>query len=562
MRTHTGPIGWTCLIASALLVQNVRSEPRTGGAKASAERTVLLQIKDYATVPMTGSTTGTNNAGSLARVNMLREEPGGAGRFFVNDLNGPLYILDKQTRTFHVYLDFNGRDSRPGLFDKLTFEAGYANGLISFQFDPDYRRNGKFYTIHLEDPAAPGSVLPDGTSVPGLNLSGYTTTPPIKTPGAIEREAVVIEWTDSNASNATFEGTARELMRVQLNTRIHPMGDLIFNPTAHAGDPDWRVLYIACGDGGAGERRTAMRQNPQRLDTLVGKILRVIPDLALHTETSTVSENGRYRIPRDNPLAAVNGARKEIWAYGLRNPHRLTWDVDPANRANSHLLAANIGLHTWETVDVIRKGANYGYSEREGNQMLLGPDNTMASLPTPDEIPVRITDTITNGTVVPTYPVMQYPHTAAGGDAIAGGFVYRGKALPALQGKYIFGDISTGKIWYADYKEMLAADDGNPATMAALHEVHLRWNAPGEAAEAGGREYATAFPIVLAAYKARGGTDPDLPGSSTVSGPGRADIRFAVDSAGELYILSKVDGMIRAVVAATASPLSRTGLRD
>jgi len=67
---------------------------------------------------------------------------------------------------------------------------------------------------------------------------------------------------------------------------------------------------------------------------------------------------------------------------------------------------------------------------------------------------------------------------------------------------------------------------------------------------------------VLAAYKARGGTDPDLPGSSTVSGPGRADIRFAVDSAGELYILSKVDGMIRAVVAATASPLSRTGLRE
>ena len=135
-------------------------------------------------------------------------------------------------------------------------------------------------------------------------------------------------------------------------------------------------------------------------------------------------------------------------------------------------------------MDVIRKGANYGYSEREGNQMLLGPDNTMTSLPTPDEIPVRITDTITNGTVVPTYPVIQYPHTAAGGDAIAGGFVYRGKALPALQGKYVFGDISTGKIWYADYKEMLAADDGNPATMAALHEVHLRWNAPGEAAEA------------------------------------------------------------------------------
>ena len=539
MRRQLRLLGGPCLIAVALLAQNV-----------GAEAPLILQIKDYATAPMTGSTTGTGNAGSLARINMLREEPGGAGRFFVNDLNGPLYILDRKTKAFTTYLDFNGRDNRPGLFDKLPFDAGYANGFIAFQFDPDYRRNGKFYTIHLEEPAAPGSPIPDATSVPGLKIAGYTATPAITTPGSIEREAVVIEWTDSNVSNATFEGTARELMRVQLNTRIHPMGDLIFNPTARPGDAEWRVLYIGCGDGGSGERRTAMRQNPQRLDTLVGKILRIVPDLALHTDTSTVSENGRYRIPRDNPFASTAGARKEIWAYGFRNPHRLTWDVDPADRANTHLLAASIGLHSWETVYVVHGGANYGYSEREGNEVLQGPDNTLAKLPAVDEIPVRISDTVTNGTIVPTYPVIEYPHTAAGGDAIAGGFVYRGKAVPALRGKYIFADISTGRIWYADFKEMLAADDKNPATLAATHDVHLKWSAPGEASEAGGREYPTAFPVVLAAYKARGGTDPDLPGTSTVSGPGRADVRFGVDSAGELYLLSKVDGMIRAVVAA------------
>ena len=403
-----------------------------------AEAPLVLHLEDYATAPMTGSTTGTGNAGSLARINMLREEPGGAGRFFVNDLNGPLYILDKHTKTFTTYLDFNGRDSRPGLFDKLPFDAGFANGFIAFQFDPDYRRNGKFYTIHLEEPAAPGSLLPDATSVPGLKAAGYAPTPPIATPGNIEREAIVIEWTDSNVSNTTFEGSARELMRVQLNTRIHPMGDLIFNPTARPGDADWRVLYIGCGDGGAGERRTAMRQNPQRLDTLVGKILRIVPDLALHTDTSTVSENGRYRIPRDNPFASTPGARKEIWAYGFRNPHRLTWDVDPADRANNHLLAASIGLHSWETVYVVHKGANYGYSEREGTEMLQGPDNTMAKLPAVDEIPVRISDTVTNGTVVPTYPVVEYPHTPAGGDAIAGGFVYRGKAVARAAGQIHF----------------------------------------------------------------------------------------------------------------------------
>jgi hypothetical protein len=146
--------------------------------------------------------------------------------------------------------------------------------------------------------------------------------------------------------------------------------------------------------------------------------------------------------------------------------------------------------------------------------------------------------------------VIQYPHTAAGGDAIAGGFVYRGTALPALRGKFIFGDISTGRIWYADYQEMLAADDRNPATLATLHDVHLKWKAPG-ASSAAPRVYPSAFPVVLAGYKHRGGIDPDLPGQSTVSGPGRADIRLAVDGAGELYLLSKVDGMIRAIVAAT-----------
>jgi len=526
----------TALVIVALFLQ------ATGAPPSPA----VLEIADYVAMPITGSATGTGNGGSLARVNVLREEPGGAGRFFVVDLNGPLYLLDKKTKAFTTYLDFNGRAPKTGLFDKLPIAQGYANGLITVQFDPDYVRNGVFYTIHLEEVAAPGSTMPDNATVPGLNVTGYTTTAAIATPGPIEREAVVIEWTDTNIRNATFEGTAREVVRLQLNTRIHPMGDLIFNQTARSGDADWRVLYIGCGDGGSGEQRTAIRNNPQRLDTLVGKVLRIIPDLRMHTATSTVSENGRYRIPNDNPFAGLAGARKEIWAYGLRNPHRLTWDVDPANGANPVLLAANIGLHTWETVYVIRKGANYGYSEREGNQR-LDAANVIGPIPQPDEIPVRVGETETAGTVVPTYPVAQYGHVPTGGDGIAGGFVYRGRALPALQGKYIFGDITTGRIWYADLKEMLAADDKHPATLAALHDVHIRWNAPADTPDAGAQNYPTMFPVVLTAYKSRGGADPDLPGTSTISGPGRADIRFAVDAAGELYLLSKVDGMIRGV---------------
>ena len=500
---------------------------------------VTLEIKDYVEFPITGKLDGTGQTdGMLARVNGLREEPGGANRFFVHDLNGPIYILDKATRTLTTYLDFNGREGHPGLFRRFTFEVGWGNGIISLQFDPDYRRNGKFYTVHLEDPSLPGSALPDTMHTPGLNTSGYETTTRITTPGDIQREGVLIEWTDTKPSNTTFEGTARELMRVQLNTRIHPLDDLMFDPDARPGDAEWRVLYISCGDGGSGESRTAIRSNPQRLDTLVGKILRVVPDLAEHVSTSSVSDNGRYRIPNDNPFVAQPGARKEIWAYGFRNPHRLHFAIDPANARNNRLVVNSVGLHTWETVYIVHKGANYGYSQREGNETLQPNNQILKQLPEDDTIPVRVTDTVTNGTVTPAYPVIQYGHVPGGGDAIGSGFLYNGKLIPALRGKYIFTDITTGRIWYADYKEMLAADDGNPATMAERHEVKIRWN---------NKVYDTMFPIAETAYHARGGKDPDLPGVSLISGSGRADAHVAVDAAGELYIFTKTDGVLRVV---------------
>jgi Glucose / Sorbosone dehydrogenase len=512
-----------------------------GGSYAAAQSPhVALEIKDYATMPITGMLDGRGQVnGLLSRVNFLREEPGGGrGRLFVNDLNGPFYILDKHSRKLTTYLDFNGREGHQGIFHRLTYETGYANGFINFLFDPDYAHNGRFYTIHLEDPALPGSSIPDNTSFPGFRTAGYSVTSAIQTPGEIQREAVLIEWTDTNISNSTFEGTARELMRVQFNGRTHPMGDFIFNPAARPGDADWRVLYIACGDGGSGETRSAMRMNPQRLDTLVGKILRIVPSLDDHKDTSSVSENGRYRIPDDNPFTGLAGARKEIWAYGLRNPSRLSWD--------DRLIANVIGLHTWETVVFIRRGANYGYSLREGNQALES-DNKTAGLPENDKIPVRISDAVTHGVVAPTYPVIQYGHVKGGGDAVSSGYVYRGKAIPALRGKYLFGDISTGNLWYADYKEMLAADDADPQTMAPIHELKILWHKP----EGGAELYGSMAAITESVYHARGGTSKGLPGSALVSG-GRSDIHLCADADGKLYILSKSDGMIRAVIGAAA----------
>ena len=505
-----------------------------GSGAQSAARAALV-FADYAQAPITGDPAGANTRGQLARINYLRDEPGGR-RFFVNDLNGPLYVVNKQTKAFAVYLDFNGRDGRPGLFPKFTFERNFATGLTSVILDPDYARNGMFYTLHMEDPSTPGSTNPRAGAVAGLDLAGYTTTPAVTTPttnGQVDREVVLVAWTDRDISNDTFEGTARELLRVQYPLAPHPLGEMTFNPVARPGDPDWRVMYLGAGDAQSGEQRDSRRLNPQRLDTLVGKILRIIPDLTAHVTTSTVSENGRYRIPGDNPYVGLPGARAEVWASGLRNPHRFAWDVDPTRSGAPLLLAFNIGLTAWESVVIVRKGANYGYPFREGSQ-LMSLDG-MGPIPANDELPVQVTDTDTRGTIRPTYPVVQYPHTGnSGGDAIAGGFVYRGAAIPSLQGKLVVADITTGRFWFADMRDVLAADDGDAATVAPLHEF-----------ETGLRG------LVDAAYRSRGGTGAALPGVARISGTGRVDVRLGVDNDGELYALTKPDGVMRRLVGAS-----------
>ena len=178
---------------------------------------------------------------------------------------------------------------------------------------------------------------------------------------------------------------------------------------------------------------------------------------------------------------------------------------------------------------IVKKGANYGYSLREGPQAMTMQG--MAPVPADDTIPVQITDTVTRGTVKPTYPVIAYPHTGIGGDAIAGGFVYRGTRIPALKGKLLFGDITTGRIWYAEMADVLRADDGDPTTVAQIHEL-----------DTGLRR------LVEETFRTRGGRGDSLPGAAAVSGRGRVDVRFAEDSAGELYLLTKSDGMIRQVV--------------
>lgn len=573
-RLHPGPalvLSLLCgipLLATGQIPYPATFQVTKGGA--------AVILEDYAQLPLSGRNGSVSNYGAnvnladqLARPTFIRSEPTNAplasSRFFVTDLNRNLYILDRNTRAFTAYLNFQS------IFRRYYNAGGFAGGLNPIAFDPEYASNGLFYTAHLETNST-ASLMPTNWNHPTLDLTGYTTTTRVNPPsGTIRYESVLVEWHDTNINNATFEGSARELLRVGLNDRIHPMGDLLFNPLAQPGDPDYRNLYIAQGDGSAGEA-SATRTTPQRLDAVQGKILRITPDLNLRP-ADELSANGRYRIPTTgtdpNPFVNVSltNLKKEIFAYGFRNCHRLSWDP-----VANVIIENDIGLHSWEEVNLVHKGGNYGYSEREGTEQLFvgGLNNglTGSQVVPPVVFPAPDTLIVTGlvSTVTPIYPVALYSHWD--GDGISSGFVYRGSLMPGLYGKYIFGDIANGRVFYADFNEMLAADDGNLNTVATTHELQLVYDNPLDVPDAGYARWRM-FDLVAMTYTNRGGNFPGqrLPGSADSTGPGkmdgdgivygrgRVDLRLCQGGDGEIYVISKSDGSIRKMAASLGPPV-------
>jgi len=536
-------------------------------------------LEDYADLPLSSPTHGglsrdkVDYTKQLGRVTVMRSEPANAplaaSRFFVIDQSHTLYILDKASKKFTPYIVF------ADVFPKFESDVGNTPGIVSIAFDPGYAKNGKFYTVHTEMPSLDGPTAPTNAHMPSLDLNGYATTPPVVPPaGPTHIESVLIEWTDKNIRNATFEGTARELLRVAYD-RNHPMSALIFNPLAKPGHTDYGNLYIAVGDGAQGETPGPSHMLPQQLNNFMGKLLRITPDINLHPK-DMLSVNGRYRIsstgPDPNPFVSVTGALGEIYAYGLRNPHRMDWD--PVSKA---LLVNDIGVHYWEEIDIIAKGANYGYPEREGNeQFFVDSQGKTGSLmnppvPFPDKDLMHV-DGI-DEPVVPVYSAVVYSHQD--GDSIGSGFVYRGKRLPQLRGKYIFNDMTTGRIFYSDLAEMIATH-GQRNHQAEIHELQIVYKSPYDTSNSNPVKRQM-FSIVADTFSHKGGIpakDRVLPGAGiattgwrdpehkqpkadpegVVYGGGHADLRMAMDNDGEIYILSKSDGMIRKVTSIVTPP--------
>jgi hypothetical protein len=567
----------TVVLASAPALHAQFKYP--AASQVQKDGTAVL-LEDFANAPLSSPThggatsTAINYRGQLGRVNSMRSEPSNApraaSRFFVVDQSGTLYILDKSSKKFTPYIRF------AEVFPKFVSDTGNTAGIICIAFDPGYAKNGKFYTVHIEKPDMPGSAAPTNARLASLKLDGYSVTPAMNPPSIqAHLESVLIEWTDNDIRNSTFEGSAREIVRIGYD-RNHPVGDLIFNPSAQPGQDDYGNLYITVGDGAGGETPGVTHAFPQQLNVFMGKILRITPDIQLRPR-DMLSANGRYRIPSSgsdpNPFIAVAGALPEIYAYGFRNPHRLAWD------APSHTLIENeIGLHDWEEINIITKGGNYGYAEREGFEQVFvgGPNNGKTGsqinppvpFPNPDVLKV---EGIANP-VTPVYPTAVYSHWE--GDSLANGFVYRGKLMPKLVGKYIFGDMTTARLFYTDLNEMIATR-GTRDKPAEIHELEIMYKGSKR----------RMYDIVADAFAQKGGIGrPEsagsqskngvLPGAAAmpggwrgdkfeagkadangiVYGGGRPDIRIAVGGDGELYILSKSDGMIRKLTAVVGAP--------
>jgi hypothetical protein len=428
----------------------------------------------------------------VARINTIMELPDGSGRRAVPDLNGLLYLV--QNGVPHVYLDVAATFA-PQFFSGRGLGQGF--GYVAFH--PDFKRNGLFYTIHTEDATKT-------TAVPDYVQSG------------VRFHGVINEWKATDPAAGTFAGTRRELLRIGFGGQVHGIQEINFNPTARRGDRDYGKLYLAVGDGGLGAGNT----DPQNLAIPHGKLLRIDP-------AGTNGPNGRYGIPRDNPFVGQAGRLGEIYAYGFRDPHRFSWD-----RATGKLYLGHIGEHSIEAIYEVRAGDNMGWSDREGafvfDRTPAAPCDRLFPLPADD-----------SGY---TYPVAAYDHnpqpgwncTSDVGVAVAGGFVYRGRDVPALRGKYIFGDLVDGRVLYTEAGEMRRGRA--PAT---IHRLNL-FNAAGT-------------PVRMQEL-----SSPGAPGD-----PNRVDLRFGTDARGELYILAKANGKVWKVTGTrtyAGAPAGTTRVRD
>lgn len=431
---------------------------------------ISVSFREFAVVP--------DMDGLAPRMMAMVNEPG-TRRLFVNDMRGPIYGISYDGKSVRQYVDVNAPT-----WGVVVQSGGRERGVQSFAFHPQFnqagtRGFGKFYTF--------------------TDTANTKPTPDFKPLGGTRtQDTVLLEWTAKNPSAETYDGgPPRELMRMEQPFANHNGGLLAFNPTAAPGSPDFGLLYVTFADGGSGGDPFNQAQN---LNSIFGKMLRIDP-------LGTNSANGKYGIPAGNVFASDKDPNTlgEIYAYGLRNPQRFTWDSK-----NGNLFLADIGQNVVEEVDLITSGGNYGWNAWEGSFKYLGRDG------------VDRANSRGDGKV--TFPIAEYGQLdplLQPQSSVTMGAAYRQTAIKQLSNLLIFGDIPSGEIFYVSadnlpkggqdpIRRILLNDGGTPKTLLDL----------------------------IKTSNAKQGKQPAT----------RADLRFGVGQDGQIFLLNKGDGIVRLLV--------------
>jgi len=283
----------------------------------------------------------------------------GSGRLFIVEQAGRIKILRGGQLLSQPYLDIANK-----------VESGGEKGLLGLAFHPRFAENRRFFV-------------------------NYTT----RSGGQLK--TVIAEYSASTANADLTETTSeRILLEIAQPFDNHNGGNLAFGPDG--------FLYIGTGDGGSGGDPLG---NAQNLGSLLGKILRL-----------DVDSGAPYGIPPDNPFTSTPGARPEIWAYGLRNPWRFSFD-----RGSGRLFAGDVGQNSREELDIIVKGGNFGWNKTEGTACF----------------PPSVPSCSRTGLVD---PIADYGRNE--GNSVTGGLVYHGRpSRRSFGGSYIFGDFGSGTVW-------------------------------------------------------------------------------------------------------------------
>lgn len=322
-------------------------------------------------------------ATGLSRPVAVRHAGDGSDRVFIIEKVGRIRIFDTSTDTLvsAPFLDITG----------AVDSGGNEQGLLGLAFHPDYSSNGFFYVNYTQDPGAGD----DRTRIERYTVSA-----------------------DPNVANV---GSALTLLEIEQDAGNHNGGDIHFGPDG--------FLYIGMGDGGgAGDTPN----NSQTRLELLGKMLRIDVNGATtegpeHLGAETCGLVGNYDIPASNPFFGADGTCDEIWAIGVRNPFRFSFD-----RATGDMFIGDVGQGAIEEIDFqpasSTGGENWGWRCYEGNNTF----NTTGCLPIENY----------------DFPILQYGH-GGGNCSVTGGYRYRG-SISGFVGTYVYADYCSGDVWFAD----------------------------------------------------------------------------------------------------------------